>query len=58
MEQEEYIVTITEILQRKVPVKADSREDAAYTVECDYYAQKHILGAEDFVGVSLKAKKT
>ena len=55
-EQQEYIVTITEVLQQKVPVKAESREDAEYAVECDYRRQKHILTAEDFIGVSFKAK--
>lgn len=56
MKEQNYIVTITEVLQRKVPVKSTSREDAEYAVECDYRSQKHILDAEDFVGVSFKAK--
>lgn len=58
MEQQEYIVTITETLQRNVPVKAESQEDAEYAVECDYRSQKHILDAEDFVGVSFKGNST
>lgn len=56
MNEKTYIVTVTEVLQRRIPVKSTCREDAEYAVERDYRKQKHILDAEDFVGVSFKAK--
>lgn len=37
--EKEYIVTITEVLQRKVTVKAESKDDAEYIVEKQYYNQ-------------------
>ena len=43
----EYIVTITEVLQRKVSVRAESKDDAEYIVEQQYYNQEHILNEND-----------
>ena len=52
----EYIVTITEVLQRKVPVRAENKDDAEYIVEQQYYKQEHILNENDLVVQSFKAK--
>ena len=45
-----YQVFITETLQREVFVEADSTEEASCIVEDEYYEQKHILDADDYVG--------
>ena len=52
----EYIVTITEVLQRKVSVRAESKGDAEYIVEQQYYNQEHILNENDLTVQSFKAK--
>ena len=52
----EYIVTITEVLQRKVPVKAPNKDEAEYIVEQQYYKQEHILNETDLKIQSFKAK--
>lgn len=51
-----YIVTITEVLQRKVPVKAPNKDEAEYIVEQQYYNQKHILNETDLTVQTFKAK--
>lgn len=51
-----YIVTITEVLQRKVSVRAESKDDAEYIVEQQYYNQEHILNENDLTVQSFKAK--
>ena len=52
----EYIVTITEVLQRKVPVQAPNKDEAEYIVEQQYYNQEHILNETDLKIQSFKAK--
>ena len=52
----EYIVTITEVLQRKVRVKASYKDEAEYIVERQYYNQEHILNETDLTVQSFKAK--
>lgn len=52
----EYIVTITEVLQRKVSVRAESLEDAEYIAEEQYYKGEHILNENDLISQSIKAK--
>ena len=52
----EYIVTITEVLQRKVQVKAPDKDEAEYMVEQQYYNQEHILNETDLKIQSFKAK--
>lgn len=52
----EYIVTITEVLQRKVRIKAADKENAEYIVEQQYYNQEHILNENDLTAQSFKAK--
>lgn len=54
--EKEYIVTITEVLQRKVTVRAESKDDAEYIVEKQYYNQEHILKESDLTVQSFKAK--
>ena len=50
-----YPVTITETLRRTIHVEADSPEAAECQAEAEYCRQDHILGAEDFDGVSFDA---
>ncbi|HBF14439.1 MAG TPA: DpnD protein [Clostridiales bacterium] len=52
----EYIVTITEVLQRKVKIMAADKENAEYIVEQQYYNQEHILNENDLTAQSFKAK--
>ena len=54
--EKEYIVTITEVLQRKAAVRAESKDDAEYIVEKQYYNQEHILNESDLTVQSFKAK--
>ena len=54
--EKEYTVTITEVLQRKVSVRAESKDDAEYIVEQEYYNQEHILNENDLTVQSFKAK--
>ncbi|MCI8472303.1 MAG: DpnD protein [Clostridiales bacterium] len=54
--EKEYTVVITEVLQRKVPVRAKSKDDAEYIVEQQYYNQEHILNENDLTAQSFKAK--
>lgn len=54
--EKEYTVTITEVLQRKVPVRAESKDDAEYIVEQQDYNQEHILNENDLTVQSFKAK--
>ena len=54
---EDYIVTIKETLERKIPVSAVTPEEAEYMVKCDYQNQLHILDSCDFTGVTFTAKK-
>lgn len=50
-----YAVTITEILQRTVEVKADSQAAALSMVEDRYAASEYILDSSDFTGVKFHA---
>ncbi len=52
----EYVVTITEVLQRKVRIKAADKENAEYIVEQQYYNQEHILSENELTAQSFKAK--
>ncbi len=54
--EKEYTVTLTEVLQRKVSVRAESKDDAEYIVEQQYYNQEHILNENDLTVQSFKAK--
>ena len=52
-----YGVTITETLQKKISVEADSAEDAERTVIDGYRACHHVLDADDFVGYEISARE-
>lgn len=54
--EKEYTVTITEVLQKKVSVRAESKDDAEYIVERQYYNQEYILNENDLTVQSFKAK--
>ena len=56
MAEKKYVVTITEILRRKVPVNAKNIMEAQYKVENDYRAEKHVLDADDYVETLFKAE--
>lgn len=52
-----YKITITETMSRTVKVRAKSLKDAEYKVENNYYSEKYVLDADDFVGVTFKPEK-
>ncbi len=51
-----YEVTITETLETTVKIKASSREEAEVLAESRWSNGEYILGAEQFTGVSFKAR--
>ncbi len=51
----EFDVMITETLQRKVTVEAETQLDAEQMVTDAWDHQDYVLGAEDFTGVSIDA---
>jgi len=50
-----YRVTITETLKRTVDVTAESKEAAEQIVGDEWYSGKHILTADDSIGVEFEA---
>lgn len=54
--EKEYTVIITEVLQRKVSVKAESKDVTEYIVKQQYYNQEHILNENDLTAQFFKAK--
>lgn len=50
----EYEVEITETLQRKVRMEAETPEDAYFNVRSAYNRGDIVLGNEDFVGVDYR----
>ena len=52
----EYIITITEHLQKTVRVEADTREEALSKVETKYADGDIILYGEDFVDFEMEVK--
>lgn len=51
----EYDVTITETLQKTVTVEAPNKSEAEGKVTDAWNREDYVLGAEDFVGVDIKA---
>lgn len=51
--RKKFKVCITETLERVIEVRALSAEDAVDKVISDYKYGKHVLGADDFTGVSI-----
>lgn len=52
-----YIASIVEMLQRDVPVEADSKEEAQDIVEDGWYNGKYVLDSDDFVDVDMYIRK-
>ena len=52
----EYVIKITEILEKVVFVNADSQEDAHKRVREDYKNGECILNADNFVNVEFELK--
>ena len=52
-----YIASIVEMLQRDVPVEADSKEEARDIVEDGWYKGKYVLDSDDFVDVDMYIRK-
>ena len=52
-----YIASIVEMLQRDVPVEADSKEEAQDIVEDGWYNGKYVLDSDDFVDVDMYIQK-
>lgn len=48
MDEKEYEVTITEVLEKKVRYRGGNELEATAKAEADYYAEKIVLGADDF----------
>lgn len=53
----QYQVTITEILQRSIWVRAESRQEAEQRVKRDYDKEKYILDAEDLKEITFCAEE-
>ena len=49
MDEKEYEVTITEVLEKKVRYRGRNELEATAKAEADYYAEKIVLGADDSV---------
>lgn len=47
MDEKEYEVTITEVLEKKVRYRGRNELEATAKAEADYYAEKIVLGADD-----------
>ena len=56
MDEKEYEVTITEVL-KKVRYRGRNELEATAKAEADYYAEKIVLGADDFSYRDISAKE-
>lgn len=52
-----YTVTVKEVLERKVAVKADSPAEAWEKIDEQYRAEKIVLTADDFTEYSISVGK-
>ena len=52
-----YEVTITEILQRRVAVEAESQCEAEEIIQEQWNNEEYVLGAEDFVEAIFEGKE-
>ena len=50
-------VTITEVLEKKVRYRGRNELEATAKAEADYYAEKIVLGADDFSYRDISAKE-
>ena len=55
MDEKEYEVTIREVLEKKVRYRG--RNELEATAKADYYAEKIVLGADDFSYRDISAKE-
>lgn len=56
-EKKEFVVYITETLQKKVIVKANNEIEAVNEVADQYYNEEIVLDSTDYLGVDFDAKK-
>lgn len=56
-EKKEFVVYITETLQRKVIVKATNEIEAINQVADQYYNEEIVLDSTDYLGVDFDAKE-
>lgn len=52
----EYVITITEVLERTVFINADNQEEAHERARADWNNGAFILDADDFVDVEFELK--
>lgn len=52
-----YKVTITETLKMTVEIQANSQEEAEITAQTNWENSEYILDADNFMGVTFKAKR-
>ena len=57
MDEKEYEVTIREVLEKKVRYRGRNELEATAKAEADYYAEKIVLGADDFSYRDISAKE-
>ena len=57
MDEKEYEVTITEVVEKKVRYRGRNELEATAKAEADYYAEKIVLGADDFSYRDISAKE-
>lgn len=56
-EKKEFVVYITETLQKKVIVKANNEIEAINEIADKYYNEEIILDSTDYLGVDFDAKE-
>lgn len=57
MQEQEYEVVIREILERKVSIKAESREMVENIAREAYRAEKIVLDSDDFCGMEMEVSE-
>ena len=56
-EKKEFVVYITETLQRKVIIKADNEIEAINEIADKYYNEEIVLDSTDYLGVNFDTKE-
>ena len=56
-EKKEFVVYITETLQKKVIVKANNEIEAINEIADKYYNEEIVLDSTDYLGVDIDAKE-
>ena len=57
MEKKEYVVYITETLQRKVIIEASNESEAIDEIADKYYNEEIVLDSTDYLSVDFDAKE-